>query len=135
MICAADGRRWRNRRDFRGIGTGGAPVQYYLIQLSYTADAWQQQIAKTRNVAQRLTAVKKLIAQLGGSLARYHFFEDEAGAAASPKLHVLDGKFVGAGADDLVAILAMPDQESAFAFSMAVSAEPGVRDIRLTPII
>ena len=109
-------------------------MQYYLIQLSYTAEAWAQQIDKTIDAEQRLTAVKTLIAEFGGSLARYHFFEDEYAAKAGGEPHVLNGKFVGVGKDDLIAVLAMPDHEAALAFSAAVSAESGVRDIRLTPM-
>ena len=105
-------------------------MQYYLIQLSYTAEAWSQQIARTTDATRRLAAVKQLIRKLGGSLARYEFFEDEP----DKRHHVLNGKFVGMDKDDLVAILAMPDHKAALAFSMAVSAETGVRDIRLTPI-
>jgi uncharacterized protein with GYD domain len=104
-------------------------VQYYLIQLSYTAQAWAQQIATTRDVTRRLAVVKELIAKLGGSLARYEFFDDD-----DERHHVMNGKFVAMCKDDLVAILAMPDHEAALAFSMAVSAESGVRDICLTPI-
>jgi len=56
-------------------------MNYYMIQLSYTADAWRQQIELTRDHAQRLNAVRALIARLGGSLAQYRFFEgpDAAG--------------------------------------------------------
>ena len=42
-------------------------MNYYMIQLSYTADAWRQQIELTRDHAQRLNAVRALIARLGGN--------------------------------------------------------------------
>jgi uncharacterized protein with GYD domain len=107
-------------------------VHFYLIQLSYTADAWRQQIEQTRNAATRLAAVKQLIAHLGGSLAHYHFFADEG--RTDQETIVITDKFIGFGHDDIVAVMAMPDHASATAFSMAVSAESGVRDVRLTPI-
>jgi uncharacterized protein with GYD domain len=107
-------------------------VYFYLIQLSYTAEAWKQQVEQTRNVTNRLDAVKQLIAHLGGSLANYHFFEDTASPDA--RAVVARDKFIGIGADDLIAVMAVPDHEAATAFSMAVSAETGVKNIRLTPI-
>jgi uncharacterized protein with GYD domain len=107
-------------------------VNFYLIQLSYTAEAWKQQVEQTKNVADRLAAVKQLIAHLGGSLANYHFFEDAE--TPDPRRVVTRDKFIGIGADDLIAIMAVPDHASATAFSMAVSAEAGVKAIHLTPI-
>ena len=107
-------------------------VQYYLIQLSYTAEAWRQQIERTTNLEERLAAVKQLIAELGGSLAHYRFFEEGGGPHDRP--HVMNGKFMGVGSDDVIAIIAFPDHDSATAFSMALSAEVGVKEVRLTPI-
>jgi uncharacterized protein with GYD domain len=109
-------------------------MNYYLIQLSYTADAWQQQIELTRDHAQRLNAVRALIARLGGSLAQYRFFEGPD-AAGGGEPHSVSCKFMSIGKEDLIAMVAMPDQDAGVAFSMAVSAEPGIRDIQMTPII
>jgi uncharacterized protein with GYD domain len=109
-------------------------MNYYLIQLSYTADAWRQQIELTRDHAQRLNAVRALIARLGGSLAQYRFFEGPD-AAGGGEPHSVSCKFMSIGKEDLIAMVAMPDQDAGVAFSMAVSAEPGIRDIQMTPII
>jgi uncharacterized protein with GYD domain len=109
-------------------------MDYYLIQISYTADAWRQQIELSRNYAQRLNAVRALIARLGGSFAQYRFFEGPD-AAGGGEPHSVSYKFMSIGKDDLIAIVAMPDQDAGVAFSMAISAEPGVRDIQMTPII
>jgi uncharacterized protein with GYD domain len=107
-------------------------VEFYLIQLSYTAEAWRQQIEQTTSAPERLAAVKQLIAHLGGSLAHFHFFADEARPGQGPI--VVKDKLVGNGPDHIIAILAMPDHASATAFSLAVSAESGVKDVRLTHI-
>jgi uncharacterized protein with GYD domain len=109
-------------------------MNYYLIQLSYTAEAWRQQIEQTRDHQQRLTAVRNLISRLGGSLAQYRFFEGpDAIEGGTPQS--VNCKFMSLGRDDLIAMVAMPDENAGFAFSMAVSAEPGVRDIQMTPIM
>ena len=110
-------------------------MKYYLVQLSYTAEAWRQQIEQTRDHARRLVAVRDLIARLGGSLAQYQFFQPGQGAAEGGEPHTINCKLVSIGKYDLIAILAMPDEEAAFAFSMAVSAELGIRDIQMTPVI
>jgi len=103
-------------------------MNYYMIQLSYTADAWRQQIELTRDHAQRLNAVRALIARRG-SLAQYRFFEGPD-AAGGGEPHSVSCKFMSIGKE-----VAMPDQDAGVAFSMAVSAEPGIRDIQMTPII
>jgi hypothetical protein len=48
---------------------------------------------------------------------------------------VLDGKFVGIGEDDIITIVALPNIQAASAFSMAVSAEIGVKSVQLTPLL
>src|ERR1700722_20385909 len=130
----SDGRRMPKIRISSGdVRRRDQTVYFYLIQLSYTAEAWKQQVEQTRNVTNRLDAVKQLIAHLGGSLANYHFFEDTASPDA--RAVVARDKFIGIGADDLIAVMAVPDHEAATAFSMAVSAETGVKNLSLTPII
>ena len=106
-------------------------MQFYLIRLSYTAAAWNQQLERTPDVDKRLASVKRLIANLGGSLARYEFFADGEGVPT----HIMNGKFMALDTDDLVAVMAVPDERAAFAFSMAVSAEAGVKQISLTPLL
>jgi len=105
-------------------------VQFYLIRLSYTAAAWDQQLAHAPEVSRRLASVKRLIDNVGGSLAEYNFFKGKAGHGIA-----MNGKFVALGTDDLVAVLAVPDERAAHAFRMAVAAEAGVKQISLTPLI
>ncbi len=111
-------------------------MQFYLIRLSYTAASWHQQLERTPDIDRRLASVKRLIANLGGSLARYEFFADGHGVRPDgDKRIVIEDKFIALGADDLVALIAVPDERAAFGFSMAVSAEAGVKQISLTPLL
>ncbi|MBR0653049.1 hypothetical protein GXW78_25560 [Roseomonas terrae] len=110
-------------------------MEHYLIQLSYTALAWQQQIDRTTDADQRFTAVRKLIARLGGSFARYHFFDGGEPPTEDVPPFVVADKFVGIGEDDVIAIVALPSSLAARAFSMAIAAEGGVKSVRLTPLL
>src|SRR6185312_11788501 len=109
-------------------------MQYYLIRLSYTAAAWKELIDKPANLDDRLEKVTRLIRELGGSLANYHFFDGPHFADES-KREVVICKFVPFGTHDIVTIMAMPDNVSARTFAMAVAAEEGVKDIETTPMI
>jgi len=109
-------------------------MQYYLVRLSYTATAWQQLIERTTGLDERLASVRKLIAQLGGSLANFHFFDDQHFRGIA-KRTVVSHKFMPFGESDIVTILAMPDPVAARSFHMAVAAEAGVKSIELTPMI
>ncbi|HZS82233.1 MAG TPA: hypothetical protein VFA50_05150 [Stellaceae bacterium] len=109
-------------------------MQYYLVRLSYTAAAWKELVEKTKSLDDRLDKVRRLIKQLGGSLANYHFFDDEHFAGAGER-HIVVHKFVPFGEHDILTILAMPDNVAARTFSMAVAAEDGVKTVELTPMI
>ncbi len=109
-------------------------MQYYLVRLSYTADAWREIIDKAQGLQDRLSSVTSLVGKLGGSFANYHFFEKPF-FDDPKKQEVVICKFVPFGEHDVVAILAMPDNVTARSFSMIVSAEPGVKTIEMTPMI
>ncbi|HTZ78908.1 MAG TPA: hypothetical protein VMC10_13410 [Stellaceae bacterium] len=109
-------------------------MQYYLVRLSYTATAWQQLIDRTTSLDERLGSVRKLIAQLGGSLANFHFFDDQYFRGIA-KRTVVTHKFMPFGEHDIVTILALPDPIAARSFQMAVAAEDGVKGIELLPMI
>ena len=109
-------------------------MQYYLIRLAYTAAAWKELIEKTKTVDDRLDSVRKLIRELGGSLANFHFFDDPHFQGLS-KPHVVIHKFVPFGKYDILTVIAMPDHVKARGFSMAVAAEEGVKNIEMTPLM
>ncbi len=98
-------------------------MRYYLVQLSYTAESWAQQLARPLDIERRLQALDRMLGYLGAKIADISY---DGGEVA------IRGKFASDGQDDLLAILVFPSDEAALAFSMAVSAEAGVRDIRMT---
>ena len=87
-------------------------MPYYLVQLAYTPDAWRALMASPQN---RQDAVTPLVEQLGGRF--------------------LNGKFLAFGEYDVVAIVELPDNVSAAAFSMTISAGGDVKALKTTPLI
>jgi uncharacterized protein with GYD domain len=83
----------------------------YLLQVAYTPEAWGALIKKPQD---RIEAVRPAVRKLGGK--------------------VLTGYFAF-GEYDLVAVLDMPDNVSAAAFSIAASAGGAVRSIKTTPLM
>jgi len=104
---------------------------YYLVQLTYTANAWGALAAwakaAKRTPAHRLGPVEKLIAELGGRFCDID--------CKSPSGLAIEGKLVGCNVHDLVAITWFPSHQSALAFKIAVATEPGVSSIQLTPLM
>jgi uncharacterized protein with GYD domain len=83
----------------------------YLLQVAYTSEAWAAQL---KNPLDRREAVSPVVERLGGHIeAAYYAF----------------------GEYDVVLILEMPDNVSAAAFSLAVSAGGAVRAIKTTPLL
>ena len=105
---------------------GGTVMKFYLVQLSYTADAWKQQLATPVAIERRLKVLDKMLGLLGARIVDVRGYDGDA---------TIRGKFMSEGVDDLIAVLVFPSETEALAFSMAVSAEPGVRDIKMTPIM
>src|SRR5579864_5488696 len=83
----------------------------YLLQVGYTADAWANLIA---NPHDRVDAVKPVVEKLGGK--------------------ILHGWFAF-GDYDLVAIVEMPGNVEAAAFSLAAAAGGACRAVKTTPLL
>jgi uncharacterized protein with GYD domain len=86
-------------------------MAYYLLQFAYTPQAWA---ALTRNPQNRLDAVRPVAERLGGRLVN---------------------KWFSFGDYDVVAILEIPDNVSAAAFSMAIASGGAVRSFKTTPLM
>lgn len=86
-------------------------MAYYLLQVAYTPEAWATLVKNPQN---RLELVRPAAERLGGKL--------ETGWFAF-------------GEYDVVAVLNMPDNVSAAAFSIAASAGGAVKAIKTTPLM
>lgn len=83
----------------------------YLLQVAYTPEAWAALIG---NPQDRVKIVGELLAKLGGRfLSAYFAF----------------------GEYDVVAVMEMPDNVSAAAVSLAVSAGGACKSIKTTPLM
>ena len=86
-------------------------MAHYLVQVAFTAEAWANM---SRNPQDREQAVRPVAERLGGTLqCAYWSF----------------------GEYDIVAILDMPDNVSAAAFSVAGSAGGAIKAVKTTPLI
>jgi uncharacterized protein with GYD domain len=83
----------------------------YLLQVSYTAEGWATQL---RNPQNRIELLRPVFDTLGGSL---------------------DQAWYTFGDYDVVAIMELPDNVSAAAFSMAAMSGGSVRAIKTTPLL
>jgi uncharacterized protein with GYD domain len=83
----------------------------YLLQVAYTPQAWD---ALIRNPQNRMDAVAPAVEQLGGSIT---------------------GGWLAFGEYDLITVIDLPDNISAAAFSMAVSAGGAISAIKTTPLM
>lgn len=102
-------------------------MPFYLIQYSYTAQAWQA-LVTGRTERDRHQAVLPLLTACGGRLPELRFAGD-----GDPI--VVNDKFIAFGESDVVAIAYFPDNRSAAAFAMAVLAGGGVTSFKTTPLI
>ena len=86
-------------------------MPYYLIQASYTSEAWGAQIKSPQN---RIEQLRSAIEGLGGSIeTAYYTF----------------------GEYDIIGIFQMPDNASAAAFSLAASAGGALKSVKTTPLM
>jgi uncharacterized protein with GYD domain len=83
----------------------------YLLQVAYTPEAWANLIAQPHD---RIDAVRPAIEKLGGK--------------------ILQGWFAF-GDYDVVAIVEMPTNVEAAAFSLAAAAGGAIRSIKTTPLM
>jgi len=109
-------------------------MEYYLLRLTYSSAGWQDIVSKAASFDQRMALVRNLIVHLGGSFASFHFFDTPAFRNDS-LMHVVLDKFAMFGGHDVMAVLAMPDKHSAKAFSVALSAQPGIQTIDLVSLM
>lgn len=101
--------------------------QYYLIQFSYTAAAWDTLLKAGANERNRVAAVKDLIYKLHGCIATITF---ECDVDPTPK-----EKFGAFGDYDVVLLVAFPDDQAAAAFALAISAGGAVSAFKTTRIL
>jgi uncharacterized protein with GYD domain len=86
-------------------------VAKYLLQVSYSTEAWAAMIKRPQN---RVEIVRKVVEKLGGSVETFWF---------------------AFGEYDIVGIFEMPDNTTAAAFSMAVAAGGSCKDVKTTPLL
>ena len=86
-------------------------MAHYLLQVVYTSEAWANML---KNPQDRIEVVSKAVQKLGGSVV---------------------GGWLSFGEYDTVAILQMPDDATAAAFSMAVAAGGACKSVRTTPLL
>ncbi len=86
-------------------------MAYYLVQAAYTREAWA---AMVRNPENRADAIKPVIEKLGGSM---------------------QGLWLAFGEYDALAIVQMPDNVSAAAFSLAAAAGGALKSFKTTPLM
>lgn len=86
-------------------------MAHYLLQVGYTPEAWASLIAKPHD---RIEAVRPVVEKLGGKITNGWF---------------------AFGDYDLVAIVDMPGNVEAAAFSLAAAAGGAVRAIKTTPLL
>ncbi|MCK6628163.1 MAG: GYD domain-containing protein [Anaerolineae bacterium] len=86
-------------------------MAYYLIQIAYTAETWT---ALVKNPQNRLEAARPVVEGLGGSIV---------------------GGWLAFGEYDIVGVLQMPDNTSAAALSIAISAGGGAKAFKTTPLM
>ncbi len=86
-------------------------MAYYLLQVSYTPEAWGTMIGNPQN---RMDLVRPAVEQAGGSIECGYF---------------------AFGDYDLVTILQVPDNVTAASLSLAFSAGGAVKAIKTTPLL
>lgn len=86
-------------------------MAYFLLQVSYSPEAWAAMVS---NPQDRSQAVEGPIKKLGGTVERF---------------------WMSFGDYDIIGVVDMPDNVSAAAFSMAISAGGACKSVKTTPLI
>jgi len=86
-------------------------MAYFAIQVAYTPEAWATLV---KNPQDRIGAVRPAIESLGGRV---------------------EGAWLQFGEYDILLVAEMPDNVSAAAFSMAVSAGGSCKSVKTTPLM
>jgi uncharacterized protein with GYD domain len=109
-------------------------MEYYLLRISYTAAGWREILLKGPSFDQRMEPVRKLIAQMRGSFASFHFYDTPAFQKVGTA-HSVKDKFAVFGGQDLMAVVAMPDRMAGQALALALSSQPGIKDVDLQAMV
>jgi uncharacterized protein with GYD domain len=86
-------------------------MQHYLLQCSYTPEAWE---ALVKNPQNRFEAIRPAVEKLGGKI---------------------EHGWLAFGDHDIVAILQMADNVSAAALAIAFAAGGALRTVKTTPLL
>ncbi len=86
-------------------------MAHYLIQVSYTPEAWA---AMVKNPHDRAEAVEGAVKKLGGKMERF---------------------WMSFGEFDIVGVVDMPNNVAAAAFAMAIAAGGACRNVKTTPLL
>ncbi len=86
-------------------------MAHYLIQATYTSDAWAAMVKEPQD---RIEAIRPVVESLGGTVV--------AG-------------YLAFGEYDTIAILELPDNEAAAAFAMAAAAGGALKALKTTPLL
>jgi uncharacterized protein with GYD domain len=86
-------------------------VPSYMLQLSYSAEAWAAMIKHPQD---RVKAVNKVVEKLGGKVEAF---------------------WASFGDHDLVGVLEMPDNVSAAAFAVAIAGGGACKSVKTTPLL
>jgi uncharacterized protein with GYD domain len=89
----------------------GPFVPKYLVQVSYSTEAWAALVKRPQN---RVEVVRKVAEKLGGSVETF---------------------WLAFGDYDVVGIFDMPDNASAAAFAMAAAAGGSCKHVKTTPLL
>jgi uncharacterized protein with GYD domain len=106
-----------------------APVaqQHYLIQFSYTSDAWDAMLSGPAAQRDRVEAVRELVAYLGGCIGTVKFECD-----GKPYPTEKWGTF---GDHDVALLVAFPSDEAAATFAIMIAAGGAVTNFKTTRIL
>jgi uncharacterized protein with GYD domain len=88
-------------------------MAHYLLQVSYTPEAWAAQIKNPQN---RNDVMRPIFQKLGGKM-------------------IGDQSFLAFGQHDIVGICELPDNVTAAALSVAVAASGAVKSCQTTPLM
>jgi uncharacterized protein with GYD domain len=88
-------------------------MAHYLLQVSYTPEAWAAQIKNPQN---RNEVMRPVFQKLGGKM-------------------IGDQSFLAFGQHDIVGICELPDNVSAAALSVAVAASGACKSCQTTPLM
>ena len=103
-------------------------MKYFMVRCDYEASAWRALMESDLvSHTSRLQPVRDLARRFDGA------FVDLADKDEDGEL--ITCKFVGFGGTDLIGIVKFPTDADARAFSMVVSAEPGVKNFEITPLL